>query len=176
MEFQPEAPLVPVVHCETEVPPPAPLVPVVHRETEVPAPAPLVTVVQIETTVTTLPPSVPLQKEMLVSTTTNDAPKTPDLTACADPLRTVQKYKAYFRIEIQRFREGLRPKPPTFEATISAVWLEPFLLGGCYKKATGEKWTYEEIDDEELFKMYLSRCKKREPKRPSTFLRESQVA
>ena len=74
---------------------------------------------------------------MLVSTTTNDAPKTPDLTDCDDPLRSVQKYKAYFWIEIQRYQEGLRPKPPTFKATISAIWLESFLLSGCYKNPTG---------------------------------------
>ena len=92
----------PVVHSETEVPTAAPLVPVVHNDTQVPAPL--------------LP--VPMQKEMLVSTTTNEAPKTPDLTDCDDPLRSVQKYKAYFRIEIQRYQEGLRRKPPTFKATI----------------------------------------------------------
>ena len=81
------------------------MVPVVPNETPVPTPL--------------LP--VPMQKAIIVSTTTNDAPKTPDLTDCDDPLRSVQKYKAYFRIEIQRYQEGLRPKPPKFKATISAI-------------------------------------------------------
>ena len=57
-------------------------IPVVHNETAVPAPL----------------LAVPMQKEILVSTTTNDAPKTPDLTDFDDPLRSVQKYKAYFLI------------------------------------------------------------------------------
>ena len=62
-------------------------IPVVQNETAVPAPL----------------LAVPMQKDMLVSTTTNDAPKTPYLTDCDDPLRSVQKYKAYFRIQIQRY-------------------------------------------------------------------------
>ena len=41
-----------------------------------------------------------MQKEILVSTTTKEAPKTLDLTDCDDPLRSVQKYEAYFRIQI----------------------------------------------------------------------------
>ena len=69
-------------------------------------------VVPTKTTVPTLLPDVPFQKEMLVSTTTNDAPKTPDVTKCDDPLKVVQRYKAYFRIESQRYQEGLRPKTP----------------------------------------------------------------
>ena len=44
------------------------------------------------------------------------------------------------------------------------------------KKPSGEKWSYAEIDDDELFTMYLSRCKTTDPKRPSTFLREFNLA
>ena len=80
-----------------------------------------------------------MQKETLVSPTTNDVPNTPDLTDCDDPLRSVQKNKTYFQVQIQRYLEGLRPKPSTFKAIISAIWLESFLLSGCCKKPTGEK-------------------------------------
>ena len=149
-EAQPAAPpLMPVNQSEAEAQPAAPLVPVVPNKTTVPTPL----------------PAVPLQKEFLVSTSTDDAPKAPDLTKCVDPMKVVQKYKAYFRIESQRYQEGIRPKPPTFKATMPATWLESFLSSGCYKNPSGEKWSYEEIDDEELFKMYLSRCKTTEPKR-----------
>ena len=72
-----------------EVPPAAPMMPVVHNETA-------------ETSVPTPFLPVPMKEDMLVSTTTNDAPKTPGFTDCDDPLRSVQKYKAYFRVEIQR--------------------------------------------------------------------------
>ena len=140
-----------VLHSETELQPAAPPVPVIHSETEVPPAAPLVPVVPTKTTVPTPLPAVPMQKAMLVSTTTNDAPKTSGVAKCDDPLRVVQKYKAYFRIESQKYQEGLRPKPPTFKATMPATWLESFLISGSYKKPTGETWTYEKIDDEELF-------------------------
>ena len=87
-------------------------------------------------------------------------------------MKVVQKYKAYFRIQNQRYQEGMRTRPPSFKASIPAIWLESFLSSGAYKKPSGEKWSYEEIDDEELFTMCLSRCKTTEPKRPSTFSRE----
>ena len=45
---------------------------------------------------------VALQKELLVNTAVEDAPKTPALTDCADPLVPVQNYKAYHRVELQR--------------------------------------------------------------------------
>ena len=50
------------------------------------------------------------------------------------------------------------------------------MLSGCHKKPDGSKWKFDEIDDEELFRMYESRRKKVEPKRPSTFLREKKIA
>ena len=40
-------------------------------------------------------PPVPMQKELLVNTSVDDAPKTPALTDCVDPLVPIQKYKAY---------------------------------------------------------------------------------
>ena len=118
---------------------------------------------------------VALQKELLVNTAVDDAPKTPALTDCPDPLVPVQKYKAYFRVESQRYKSGQRPPPLTFKATMQTEWLESYLLSGCHKKADGSKWTFEEIDDEQLFIMYESRRKKVEPKRPSTFLREKKL-
>jgi len=151
---------VPANQSEKEALPPAPMVPVIPNKTTVPTPL----------------PALPLQKEFLVSTSTDDAPKAPDLTKCEDPMKVVQKYKAYFRIQNQRYQEGMRPKPPTFKATMPATWLESFLSSGCYKKPIGEKWSYDAKDDEELFKMYLSRCKTTEPKRPSTFLREFNLS
>lgn len=48
-------------------------------------------------------------------------------------------------------------------------------MSGLKKKQPKEKWTYEEIVDEERSKMYLSRCKKKVPKRPSTFLHENKI-
>ena len=73
---------------------------------------------------------MPLQKEMLINTAVDDAPKTPALTDCADPLVPVQKYKAYQRIELQRYYAGQRPPPPTLKATIRSDWLESFFLSG----------------------------------------------
>ena len=101
-----------------------------------------------------------MQKELLVNTFIDDAPKTPALTECADPLVTVQKCKAYQRVELQRYYAGQSPPPLTFKATIRSDWLENFLLSGCHKKPDGSKWTFEEIDDAELFRMYESRRKK----------------
>ena len=126
----------------------------------------MVPVVLEKTTVPTPLPAVPLQKELLVSASIDDAPKAPDLTKCEDPMKVVQKYKAYFRIQNQRYQEGMRTRSPTFKATIPPIWLESFLTSGCYKKPSGEKWSYAKIDDEELFTIYLSRCKTTEPKRP----------
>ena len=113
----------PVLQSEAELPPATPLVPASQSETEAQPAAPLVLVVPTKTTVPTPLPAVPMQKEMLVSTTTNEAPKTPDVTKCDDPLKVVHKYKAYFRIESQRYQEGLRPKPSTFKATMPEKWL-----------------------------------------------------
>ena len=102
----------PVSETETELQPATPLVPANQSEKEVLPPAPMVPVVPIKTTVPTPLPAVPLQKELLVSTSTDDAPKAPDLTKCENPMKVVQKYKAYFRIQNQRYQEGMRPKPP----------------------------------------------------------------
>ena len=82
----------PVLQSEAELPPATPLVPASQSETEAQPAAPLVPFVPIKTTVPTSLPAVPLQKEMLVSTTTNDAPKAPDVTKCDDPLKVVHKY------------------------------------------------------------------------------------
>ena len=48
-------------------------------------------------------------------------------------------------------------------------------MSGCHKKPDGSKWTFGEIDDAELFRMYESRRRKVDPKRPSTFLREKKL-
>ena len=95
-------PMVPVSQTETELPPATPMVPADQTEEEAPPPAPMVPVVPIKTTIPTPLPAVPLQKELLVSTPTDDAPKAPDITKCEDPMKVVQKYKAYFRIQNQR--------------------------------------------------------------------------
>lgn len=136
--------------------------PTVHNETATPT-------IHNETAELTRPQAVPLQKEMLGSTTTENSSKMPDLTDCIDPLRPVQKYKAYFHVEYQRYKEGQRPMPPNFKATMSTTWIENYLMSGLQNKPSVEKWKYEEIDDEELFNMYMYRYKKKEPKRPSTF-------
>ena len=109
---------------------------------------------------------------MLVNASVDDTPKAPDLTMCEDPMKVVQNYKAYSRIQNQRYLEGMRTRPPSFKATIPAIWLEAFPSSGAYKKPSGENWSYEDIDDDELFAMYLSRCRTTEPKRSSTFFRE----
>ena len=93
---------------------------------------------------------------MLVNTSVDDAPKTPALTDCVDPLVPIQKYKAYYRAELQRYNAGQRQPPLTFKATIYSTWLEGHLQSGCYKKSDGSKWTFEGIDDAELFRMYES--------------------
>lgn len=65
-------------------------------------PAPLAhTVGNNERTILVQQKQVPLQKELLVNTTVDDAQKTPALTACADPLVPVQDYKSYQRVELQ---------------------------------------------------------------------------
>ena len=48
-------------------------------------------------------------------------------------------------------------------------------MSGCHKKPDGSKWTFEEIDDAELFCKYESRRRSVDPKRPSTFLREKKL-
>ena len=63
-------------------------------------------------------PPVPMQKELLVNTSVDDAPKTPAVTDCVDPLVPIQKYKAYYRAELQRYNAGQRPLPSTPFATI----------------------------------------------------------
>ena len=101
----------------------------------------------------------------------DDAPKTRAITTYSDTLVPVQKYKTYHLVALQQYNAGQRPPPLTFKATIPTEWLESFLLSGCHKKPDGSKWTFEEIDDAELFRMYESRRRKADPKRPSTFLR-----
>ena len=49
------------------------------------------------------------------------------------------------------------------------------MTSGCHKTPDGSLWTFEEIDDAELFRMYESRRRLVEPKRPSTFLREKKL-
>lgn len=68
-------------------------------------------------------------------------------------------------MQFQRYKEGLRTIPPTFKMTINTEWLESYLMSGCDKKDDGSKWTYEDIRDEELFRMDKSRCKKQGAKR-----------
>lgn len=83
-----------------------------------------------ETVAPTRPPAVPSKKEILVSTSNDDAPRTPDLTDCEDLLRPVQKYKAYHRVEHRRYLKVQRPKPPTFRATILTARIESYLMSG----------------------------------------------
>lgn len=116
-----------------------------------------------------------LQKELLVNTSTNDAPKAPDLTDCPDSLPPVTKYKACHRVEQQSYLYGQRTPPSTFKATISPTWLERYLVCGFYKKPDGFKWTFYEIDNDALFAMYETRRKKVDPKRQYTFLRERKL-
>ena len=116
-----------------------------------------------------------MQKELLVNTAIYDAPKTRAMKAYPDTLVPVQKYKVYHRVALQQYNAGQRPPPLTFKATIPTEWLESFLMSGCHKKSDGYKWTFEEIDDAELFRMYESRRRKVDPKRPSTFLREKKL-
>lgn len=87
----------------------------------------------------TRPKAVHLQKEIIVSTTTDDAPRTPDLTGCDDPLGPVQRYKASYHVEQQRYREGQRHKPPTSKEAMPTTRLESYLMTGCCKKSFGEK-------------------------------------
>ena len=112
---------------------------------------------------------------MLVNTAIDDAPKTRAMTSYPDTLVPVQKYKAYHRVALQQYNAGQRPPPLTFKATSPTEWLESFLLSGCHKKPDGSKWTLEEIYGAELFRMYESRRRKVDPKRPSTFLREKKL-
>lgn len=109
---------------------------------------------------------------MLVSAQRDEYPKTSALINCDDPLRPVQTYKAYYRVQQQRYEKGLRPISPTSNMKIKTKWLESYLARGCHKKPNIIKWTHEEIDDEEISCMYMARCLNKDLKRPSTFLRE----
>ena len=99
---QPDVEKDPVLQKEAELPSVAPTVLAAEIEADVPPPAASVPVVLDKTTVPTPLPAVPLQKELLVSATIDDAPKAPDLTKCGDPMKVVQKYKSYFRVQDQR--------------------------------------------------------------------------
>lgn len=85
---------------------------------------------------------------------------------CDDPLLPVQTYKTHQRVEQHRYIAYLRPPPPKIKAAISTEWLETYLVGGCYKSADGIKWSFGEIEDDEIFRMYMSRSKKNKPQRP----------
>lgn len=83
-------------------------------------------------------------------------PKTRAQTDFPDPLVLFHKYKAYHQVKKQRYNEGQRPSPHTFRATIPSTWLKSYLSVGCYKKADGSKWSFDEINDETLFGLYCS--------------------
>lgn len=125
------------VHKETETLVPAPNV---HNETDVPPPPPTV---YNGKRVPRRSQSAPLQNKMLLSTQIDDAPKTASLTDFEDPLRPVQVHQAYYRVQFQRYKEGLRSISPTFKMTINTKWFESYLMFGCYKKYDGSKGTYE---------------------------------
>lgn len=72
-----------------------------------------------ETTAPVVRKQVPLQKELMVNTFTDDVPKTPALTNCNNPLIPVQIFKTYFRVESQWYQDGQRLPPPRFRATIN---------------------------------------------------------
>lgn len=101
-----------------------------HKEVTTPT-------VHNETVVLTHPQAVPLQKGMIVSTTTYDAPKSPDLTDYGDPLGPVQTYNSYYRVKQKRYQEGQRPKPPTFKEKMSTTWPQSYPMSGCYKNPSG---------------------------------------
>lgn len=88
----------------------------------------------------------------------------------------MQNYKAYLRVEKQRYVEGQRPSPSILKAIIPTEWLERYLLSGFYKKQNGQNWTYEKKDDEEFFLMYKSQKMTRDLKRLLTFLREHKIS
>lgn len=90
--------LTPYVHNETAAPVPDPSV---HIKTDAPLPPPPV---YNEGTVQSRSQPVSLQNEMLLSTQTDDAPKTIALTYCDDPLRPVQKCQSYYRMQFQRYK------------------------------------------------------------------------
>lgn len=120
---------------------------------------------------------MPLQKELVVNTTTDEDPKTPALTDQDDSLLPLQTYKTCQIFEHRRHIAGQRPLPLTIKATMSAEWLKSYLASDCYKKTDSMKRSFEEIDDEELFRVYMpgmSRRKKNDPKTPSNFRREHQ--
>lgn len=96
---------------------------------------------------------MPLRKELLVSTSTDDAPKTPALTDFPNRLVYVQKYDSYHRVEQQRYNDGQRPPPPSFKLKISPTWLESYFVSGCQKEPDGSKWKFDEINDKALFAM-----------------------
>lgn len=66
------------------------------HEAEAPTVSPIV---PKEMAAPVLPKKVPLKKELLVNTSTNDAPNTPALTDFPDLLVLVHKYRAYHCIE-----------------------------------------------------------------------------
>lgn len=59
--------------------------------------------------------------------------------------------------------------------TINTEWLERYLKSACHKVTDGTKWTYEEIKNEELFRIYTEKCHKKDTKRPSSVLREQNI-
>ena len=59
-----------------------------------------------------------MQKELLVNTAIDDAPKTRAMTTYPDTLVPVQKYHAYHRVALQQYNAGQRSPPLTFKATI----------------------------------------------------------
>ena len=74
---QPDFEKDPVLLEEAELPPAAPTVPAAEIETDVPPPAPILPVVLYKTTIPTPLLAVPVQKELLVNTSVDDAPKAP---------------------------------------------------------------------------------------------------
>lgn len=50
---------------------------------------------------------------MFLITQTDEALRTPDPTNCEDPLHPIQIYKAYYRVQQQRYKEGPRLILPT---------------------------------------------------------------
>lgn len=43
----------------------------------------------------------------------------------------------------------------TFKMKISTTCLESYFMSGCYKRKSGGKWTFEEIDGEELYVLVM---------------------